>query len=269
MKLIARNIVALLAAMLVVGAIAGCSSQASSTSASESSASASTASSTAKSEELTNAIADLKATMTASPTYKSVTVAEVNTSVEKGSNGSSGAKSGSEPETIEATGVYKFDMSGDELKTSSVNEMLGDVIEYYTDGSQAVFVMDGEAYSGTIGELGQALEYSTDMTKDETGDGAAYVLKLDPDKYAESDETLGAMADAGVSFTDVTLSVRFDADGHVAKLIRTANSEDGTYETTVEFSDFDNTIVDPAPEATKTYADLEAKAEQELNSQEG
>ena len=124
-------IIAALSAMLAIGAMAGCSSQpASSASASgESSASAS-----ASEKSPVDILAELKDSLENVPAYKSVTMteemttwtnededAEESSSASAESSGAASSKSAASNPTediLEATTIYKFDASGDKMKTS-------------------------------------------------------------------------------------------------------------------------------------------------------
>jgi len=283
-------IVMVLAAILVVGALAGCGQQkassesasasaASSTSSAQVSSSASASSASASSGRAKDgAIAELESAAAKTPEFKSVTVTE--TTTWSYLDGTSTA-----PETVQATGVYKFDMSGDQLKESVSAEYEGQKLQYFTDGKTAVFVSDGPVYSGTveqfgtedysgfdvflahvIGELGMIAGCTTAVDKTEADGSTNYLLTLDPEKYAASDEMLTALAASGAPITQALFTIGLDGNGNVTSMNLALSFGDSSIVENLAFSDFNSTVVDPAPEATIKYEEMEASMQQELKT---
>ena len=57
-------------------------------------------------------------------------------------------------DVLKSKTVYKFDASGDKMKTSMEGETNGIKLSYYSYGDDAVVVTDGPVYSGTIEQFG-------------------------------------------------------------------------------------------------------------------
>lgn len=137
-------------------------------------------------------------------------------------------------EAVSSKGVYKFDASGDKLRTSMEATVSDVTLTYYTEGDDAVVVTDGPVYSGTTEELGlshfDGVEaYMTDsfgdlqsivdcvdtVTKEQQGDVTVYTLTVDSQKYIVSDEILSMMADYGDPLQSATFIFGFDQDGRM------------------------------------------------------
>lgn len=264
-------IVMALIAILTVGALAGCGQNASSES-----LPAQNASSETKEQSKDEVIAELKSTVANAPEFKSVTVNETTawTYTDEES---------AKPETIQATGVYKFDMSGDQPRESITAEYGGEKLQYFTDGKNAVFVSDGTAYSGTaeqfgaqdysgfdtyikhvIGDLDAIVGCTTSAQKVDADGLNVYAFTLDPQKYIASDPTLTVLADAGHPVKEALLTIGLNKDGNVVSMNMVVGFEDSGLVETLEFSDFGNTFVDPTPEATKTYEEMDEDRQREI-----
>lgn len=291
-----------LAAVLAVGALAGCSNQQSSSAASSSAASASSA------QSHDEVVAELKNAVANQPAFKSVTVTEesaafVKDAAETATAGSSASAASSEAassasaaasesasaassaaseasgeaDAIRAKTVYKFDASGDKLKTETTSEIDDVKIAYYSDGTDAVCVTDGPVYSGTteqfeliqfagydaliaeeVGDPNKIIDCVDTVTKEQQGDLTVYTLKLDAKKYIQSDEILTIMAEAGDPVLAATYVIGFDKDGHLAKLDSLVEYQATTAERNLTMSGFDSTVLDPMPAADKTYEEMES-----------
>ncbi len=246
MRKTATYIIVILAAILAMGVLAGCNSQ----------------STSEQSQE--QLITELKEAVENAPEYTSITITENNWT--KTANSEEGGE-GSE-EYLESTFVYKFDSGDGTLKTSSKPAQPDPLaVEYYTTGEDAVYVMDGEAYSGTIDEFGMLQSDGVDeflnvtfgnmdkiidsietISKEETDGITTYTLSIDLEKYLGS-------ADAA---TNCVMTIGIDGDGRIVSETGSEASGDVSYGVNITFSDYDNTTVDPAPEATKTYDDFAA-----------
>ena len=256
------------------------------------------------------AVTQLKAAMENAKDFKTVTIthnvgveADASQLAESASAQSASAEAAESSDSAEAsdaasaestslntTTVYKFDQSGDAVKASSSCDFQGSTYKSFVDGDKAVIEIDGGAFAGTVEEMSAQEMTSVDellKTKvgdfeaitscvsaadvDEQGDNTIYALTIDPDKYAETDEIEKALADAGFKNEVFTVSYEFGADG---KLLSVSVNTVTAYETTqatLNFTDYDATVVDSAPKTDKTYADMSAeiqKAVDALNAEE-
>ena len=268
MKRTTMYIVLALAAALAMGLMAGCSSQPASSSSAGDSASAATE------QTQEQVIAELKDALANVPEYKSVTITEDDEAT---------AVEDSEP--IKGTTVYKYDASSDKLKTS-MEGTVGDItIAYYTDGDDVVCVTDAGNYAGTTEQFDRSWFTSADaLVKDAIGDFdalidcaatvekmdaqglTAYTLTLDPEKYMASDEILTSLAEVGDPVKESLVTFTFNEDGSIGAIDKKDTYEKSTDLTTLVFSDYDSTTVDPLPEATKTYEDMEAEMMAKLDA---
>ncbi len=264
-------IVMALIAMLTVGPLAGCGQNASS----ESSPAQNTSSETQE-QSKDEVIAELKSAAANAPEFKSVTVNETTAWTYVDGDAA-------KPETIQATGTYKFDMSGDQPKESITAEYGNEKLQYFTDGKNAVLVLDGTAYSGTaeqfgaqdysgfdtfikhvIGERDAIIGYTTSAQKVDADGLNVYALTLDPQKYLASDPMLTVLADAGYPVKDALLTISLNKDGNVVSMNMVVGFEGSGLVESLEFSDFGSTVVDPTPEATKTYEEMDEDKQQEI-----
>lgn len=222
-------------------------------------------------EEFNKAIAN-------APEYTSVTIEETDTSNYNG-NEDDGA-----PETLVEETVYKFDESGDQLRTSAEINSMGVKLAYYTDGDDVVFMSDGPAYSGTvdqfdlthaqgvgayldnaIGTIDTIVDCVANVEKEEIRGLTYYTLTLDPQKYAASDEILNALAESGTSVKEATFTFCFDEDGSVGAIDKVVTYENSSIVKNLYFKDYNKTVVDEMPKATKTYEDMEADSQAKLD----
>lgn len=250
-------------------------------------------------------IANLKQSVANVPAYKSVTVtektmhwpnsgaiyADANSSASSAPDKSvssetpSADKDASQNDTIESVSFYKFDESGDRPKTSALFEFEDVKLQYYTDGDNAVCVTDGPVYSGTveqfnlehaagintylkdtIGDLNSLIDCTTFVTQDVIDGVTGYELTLDPKKYIESDEILTLMADSGDPVKEAYVTVGFNADGRIVWMTKTDVFSDMTTSRLLDLTDFDSTVIEPAPAATKTYEEMEADMQAKLDA---
>lgn len=301
---------------------ASASSSSSAASAPESSASvsaaASTSASTSASAEQSQdpVVAELVEVFAKAPAFKSVTITEhITTDFKGGAEASAGDSStsaassaaassestesaaaassesaaadeaGEELETIDATTVYKFDESGDKLKTSMTAE-LGDIkLQYFSNGEDAVCVTDGPVYSGTTEQFDQThfagaaaylKEATWDLndivgcvataTKSEQDGMTVYELTLDPEKYMASDEILQIMAESGDPILSAVVYIGFDPNGYIVWVDNKTDYKLSTTEKSLSLSDFDSTVIEPMPQADKTYEEMEADIKQKLDA---
>ena len=271
-------ITAALAAALAVGALVGCSGQSTSASASASAASESASASATAEQSSEELVAEFKAAAESVPDYKSVTI-----NVEESST-VAGSEAG-EDDAIAGTTVYKFDETGDTLKTSVDAEVAGIKLKYITDGDEAVFVSDGPIYSGTveqfdipsaagpgayldsaIGPLDTLAACASSVEKLESHGLVFYTLTLDPEKYIASDEALKLLADAGSPVTEALVTVGFDEDGSICSIDKKVAYSDITAVRNLVFSDYGATTVEDLPAADKTYEEMEADMQEKLDA---
>ncbi len=247
-------------------------------------------------------IAELKESLSKVPAYKSVTVSEqtmawLNEGVELPEevlgtfdelNKAASSKDDEADATDEITRsstVYKFDESGDKPKTFASFEM-GDIkLQYYTDGDDAVCITDGPVYSGTveqfdlehaagvdaylkdtIGDIDTLIGCIDSVTQDEIDGVTGYELTLDTEKYIESDEILKHMADANDPVKEAAVTIGFDKDGRIVWMTKLDVFSDVGSAVLLDFADFDSTVIDPMPEATKTYEEMEADIDAKLDA---
>ena len=267
MKRLTKGVVAVLAATLAVGLIAGCSSQsAASGSASASTAASASAASGQNQEALVKELTDALASV---PAFSSVTVNEEVTSVYS-----------ADDDSVESTSTFKFDISSDPLRTSATMDVEGTITQFFTAGGDAVYVADGSAYSGTveqfaipfangfdayiastIGDLNVLIDCASAVEKDVVNASTVYRLTLDPEKYIATDEALGILADTGSPVQEAYVTIGFDDNGRIASIDQAVNYGTSTISKTLSIADYDSTSVEPIPEATKTFEDLQAEIE--------
>ena len=274
-------IAAALAAALAIGALAGCSGQSSSASASASasgSVSASASASAASGQSADELVAEFKEAAEKVPAYKSVTITAEESSIAKDSDTG-------KDETVTETTVYKFDETGDALKTS-IDAEFGDIkLKYITDGDKAVFISDGPVYSGTveqfdlpsaggpgaylddvIGDLDTLAACAASVEKTESHGLVFYTLTLDPEKYIASDETLKLLADYGSPVVEAVITVGFDEDGSICSIDKKVVYGDVTAVKNLVFSGYGATTVEDLPAADKTYEEMEADMQAKLDA---
>lgn len=282
MKRVSVIIAAVLSVALMVFVMAGCSGQPASSASASSSASSSASAASAQSQD--EIIAELKAALANAPAYKSVTITEEMETTSTGDTGTSAESSSAstssaaseESNTIKAATVYKFDMSGDKLKTSLEAELDDVKLQYFTDGDDAVIVTDGPVYSGTaeqfglthtggvdaylkgtIGDFDTLVNCVASAEKLESNGLTFYMLTLDPAKYIASDEILTLMADNGEAVKEALYTIGFEEDGSLATIDEAITYEGFKTWTGLTFSDYDSTVIDPMPKADKTYDEME------------
>lgn len=325
MKRITMLVAAAAVAALTMGVITGCSSQPASSAASASgsaSASASAASSEAVEQSQDEIIAELKEAIAKAPTtYKSVTVTEEEmtwstdeavsgeaASSEAADSGeaaasavasseaavsseaaaSEAAASGdpmADAEVLKSTSVYKFDASGDKLKTELTAELGGIKLQYLSDGDDAVCVTDGPVYGGTteqfdlshfkgyevffaetIGDPNAIVGCIDTVTKDQLPNAMTYELTLDPEKYMATDEFLEAMVDSGSGVKEAVFTFGFDSEGRMTSATKMLAFDDLTSVKSLSISDFDSTAVGEMPKADKTYEEMDADMQAKIDA---
>ena len=191
---------AVLSAALAVGAIAGCGSQ---STPSESAPAESSEAAAEAEQSQDQIIAELKELAANRFAYKSVTVDEETNNVTKSDEEDSEDDEVTEDDTITGDNdissktVYKFDASGDTLKTSMVTQIDDVTLAYYSNGDDAVVVTDGPIYSGTteqfdlphfkgvesyltdtFGDLRVIVDCADTVTKEQQGDTAVYTVTV-------------------------------------------------------------------------------------------
>ena len=263
-----------LSAVLATGALAGCGSQQAAPSEEPAATEATTEATTEQTTE--ELVAEFKEAAAKAPTYQSVTITAEETTTLTGEDANS-------DETIASKTVYKFDNSGDQLKTSADAEIADVKMTYYTDGDAAVLVTDEGVYSGTVEQfelnfadgveaflkesVGSAdifADCAADVEKTETNGLTFYTLTLDPQKYTASDESLQMLADYGSPIEEALVTIGFEEDGSLASLDRKLTYPQSTFVKNMSFSDYNATVVDPMPEATKTFEEMESDIETKL-----
>ena len=305
MKRMAMIVAAALVAALAGGMMAGCSSQPASSASGSDSASASASAEQSQDE----VVAELKDALKNLPTFKSVTITEESLSTLTENTEAAGAESGeaassesaeaeeadAESSSIASKTVYKFDESGDAIRTSMTFEVEDITLQYFTDGDNAVCVTDGPAYAGTTeqfdlpqaagseaylksatGDLDTIVDCIATVTKSQQDGMTVYELALDPEKRIASDEAFQLLADAGDPILAESIIIGFDEKGYLVWANEKREFKDTTAETNIMLSDFDSTVVDPMPEADKTFEEMQADMDEkyeaffaELEEEEG
>lgn len=288
----------LLAATLMAAPLVGCGGQTSSSATSASTSDSATASTAEQSQD--EIVAELKDAIASEPAYKTVTLTQLTEATPKGEadtaeDASSDATSSantttdelSSSDTITSKTVYKFDASGDELKTDMTGEIEGVKIRYCSDGDEAVCVTDGPVYSGTteqfgeahfagveaflkeeVGDLNTLIGCADTVEKAQEGDLTVYTLTLDPEKYMASDEILTMMKEYGDPVVSAVFELGFDGEGHLASIHEAVEYSASIADRTYTLSDFDSTEVGPMPEADKTYEEMEADIDEKYKALE-
>ena len=273
MKRVVMYIAMVFSVVLAMGTLAGCGQNASS-----GSSSAPSTSPAASKQSKDEVIAELKNITSKNPEIKSITVNEKTAWTYTN-------EETAKPETVQATGVYKFDMNGTEPKESITAEYADKKLQYFIDSKKDVLVIDGTAYSGTteqfgtkdyigfetfvkhvIGDFDTIAGCATSAEKADSSGPASYMLTLDPEKYMASDEALTALKELVFPVKDALLTIVFDEKGNVSMMSMIVGFEGSSIEETLEFSDFNSTVVDPAPEATKTYEEMEKSMQMEIQT---
>ena len=315
-------VAAALVTALAAGMVAGCSSQPASSASGSASGSASSASASAESASAASAssesasaaseqsndevLAELKDVSSKMPAFKSVTITDQTVSVlsnvseatttdssasaassEAASSESAAAESSASAEssTIASTTVYKFDESGDKVRTSVKSEIEDITLQYFTEGDDAVCVTDGPAYSGTTDQFGLEhaagakayLESATGdlntifncvktATKSQQDGMTVYELTLDPEKRIASDEVFQILADAGDPVQAESIILGFDDKGYLVWANEKREFKLSSLEKNLTLTDFDNTTVEPMPKADKTYEEMEADIDEKYDA---
>lgn len=260
-----------LAAALATGGLVGCGQNA------PTEPSAPKASAAAAEQTKDEVIAELEKAAATNPEFNSITVNETTTWTYDGGETS-------EPKTRTAQGVYKFDESVYQLNESIEIEYLGEKARYFTDGTDAVLDFDGTVISGTteqfktqeysgfdtfvshvIGEM-ETLVACADTAAITKSDGLTnYVLTLDADKLAAMTEELTALKEEGIPVKDATLALFFDEDENVRSMELSLGFDGYGIAERLEFSDINNTEVDPEPEATMAYEEAEKELQVQID----
>lgn len=266
MKTIKTYATSLFAATLVAGTLFGCGGQpqaAQQDAAGETATEATSGSEAAASEEVAD---ELKAAMKAASAYQSVTLTHRT------------VMDGDTEKALDT--VAKFDLSG-ERTTSSITYKLSDsTYKTYYDGQDMVCDFGGgdvfkatadeldedekalsvEAFeSDLLGQFDSIVASASTIEKTSVDGGVLYTLTLDPKLLAKHDEELAGM---GADVSAATVSYEFDSDGRLVKLTSSQDTSFGVVDETVECSDYNSTVVDPAPETDRTLADHEAALEE-------
>ena len=269
-------IAAALTAALSMGAMPGCGNQQTAAPATDVAPAAQQSQ-----EEL---VSELKRALANVPKFKSVTVVETTDSVLKddaasadGSGASSATDEAStESNSISSMTIYKFDASGDKLKTHMTSTIEDVTLQYYSNGDDAVCVTDGPIYSGkteqfdsvhfdgfeayftdTFGDLTKVVDCVDNLTKEQEQNLTVYTLSLNPQKYIGSDELLALMAESGDPIQEAVFVIKFDQDGHMVSVNSRSEYKQVSAVRNAELSEFDATVVDPMPKADKTYEEME------------
>lgn len=272
-----RHAVVALGLVLAMGTMVGCGGQ---------QAAPSDGAATTAAQSQDDLTAELNQAIKDEPAYQSVTLTEETNSVffsvdDQGNIN----ETESDPITLAAKTVFKFDESGGKMRTSADMEMEDLTMRYVTDGDKAVCVTDGPSYAGTadqfalmhadgakayiestIGKLDALVSYASDIAKEQKGDGTVYTLTLDTDMYTKSDETMKMLADSGNPVKEAIVTIGFNKDGRMVTVGNKLTYGASSNERTCTLTDFDKTTVEELPKATKTYEDFEKDQQVKLDA---
>ena len=95
------------------------------------------------------------------------------------------------------------------------------------------------------------------VVKEQQGDVTVYTVTLDPEKYMASDEILTLMAESGTPVKEAFFTIGFEEDGCIASIDLAVTYDKSKNWRGLVFSDYDSTVIDPMPEANKTYEEME------------
>ena len=177
-----------------------------------------------------------------------------------------------------ATYVIKFDSSKDKGSASSTLTKDGTTVKEYLDGDNEVIdygsgktyqmtlseaqsagatdLRSAEAFTdGFIGNFDKLSKHASgiDVQKDEMVENPTYALVFNAEELAEASELFG---DADEIPVEMNVIYTFDASGRVIAISSHWKTASGSMcDRTILFTDYDSTEVDPAPQATKSYAD--------------
>ena len=161
-------------------------------------------------------------------------------------------------------------------------DAMGIAFELYVNGDNAVLVMNGEAYAGTLADFGMsqysdteavltnngATDFNTykdaieSITKETAGDKTVYSVVVDVSKLANSEAvsslaSLGVTGEAAKIFLTYTVNADGQLCGSTSEIAGTGFSISGE----AIIYDINSTVVPAAPETTKTVADYQAAME--------
>ena len=295
MRKIAKYLAAVCVVALAGALIVGCSGQGSSSAASSSASAQTTDELIAELNDVTgfnnykSVTMDMKGTMkidyAAMLSDDTESASAESASAESASAESASAESASaaSSEAAESTEMEiplnisaKADMSGDTAKMYMNMDMLGQNMELYINGDNAVMVVMGQAVSATLEELGmsqygsiesimksQGGDFSqykdaiTSIEKSTENGEAVYKVSIDPSKVkpAETAGSLNQMAGAD-SIKSMNLTYRVDSSGHVTECDIDMQGKGFSSVINTALYDYDKTVVPDAPEATMKYSDL-------------
>lgn len=220
-------------------------------------------------------LAELKDAYQKASSYKSVTVAQHLVSNPADGNGQIKEPT-ADNKTYEENIIYKFDASGEKVKTSAAVDVEGSTVQYVTDGDAGTCTMDGVVYGGeaaefpatfsggvdsylkqAIGDLPKVIECADTASKEQAGDIATYRLALNVEKYSQTSDILKILWESDAPIKGADLAISFDKDARVSGMELTTDYGESISVKTLSFSDYDSTTVEALPKATKTAEDLQ------------
>lgn len=279
MKRIGKYLAAVCVIALAGVLFAGCSNQGSSGSAAASSAAAN--STDALIAEL-QAVADNNnynsVTMDMKGTVK-VDYAAMLGSEESSASASAEASSAADSSTVMEVPMNinaKCDKSSGTIKMYMVMDMMGQNIEMYINGDQAVMVVMGQAVSATLEELGMGQYGSIESIMESQGGSFAkykdaiksiekstengetvYKVSVDPTKVEQSDTSgTAAQAYGADSIDGLDMVYRVNSEGRLVGVDIDMKGKGFSSVINTTFTDYDSTVVPDAPEATMKYSDI-------------
>lgn len=150
----------------------------------------------------------------------------------------------------------QFEMVCSKGADSYIKEAIGDLVTL-VDYADSIDKMENEDDDSTNNMQTDSVDQVkwVDSDQAETNAVIFYTVTLNVDKYLKSNEALHMLTQSGSNLMDATVTVGFDKNGNIVTLDRALiydNLEIGRYLT---LSDYDQTVVENMPEATKTYED--------------
>lgn len=281
--------------------LAGCSGQGSSSAASASASSASASASASASSAASQAsTADLIKEIEAIPGLedaKSVTidmqgnismdmsaiaaaVAESGSAASASASAASAAASEAAVMDVPFSTLIKADNTQADPKLYMKIEAMTMPFELYINGNNAVMVIEGQAFSGTLDDLKAAGmgDYSSmesaiaasgassfdayknaidSITKESKNGQTVYTIVLDDSKLMDA-STMSTLQSLGISgdASKITITYTVGADGKLVGSTMEMGGNGFAMTTDMKVSDYDTTVVPDAPAATQSFSDL-------------
>lgn len=293
MRKVAKYMVVVCVLALFGALLAGCSGQASSGSASSSASAQSTEGLLAELQGLNNdyksvtmdmkgnVTIDYAAMLSSDDSSESAAASDASAAASDASASAEASDASASSDSSTAMDIpldinAKCDLSGDVVKMYMVMDMMGQNIEMYINGNDAVMVMAGQAIGATLDELNMSQYASIDsimqsqganidqykdaiqsIEKTTEGNETVYKVVCDASKISTSDtsSTLSQLGGAG-SLNTLNLTYRVNADGQLSGFDINMAGKGFSSDMTATLYDYNTTTVPDAPEPTVKYSDI-------------